>query len=378
MKVLILFTTLLFSISTSAKNDRGTIIKENSNKSISTKPKIRVKIIEKPSFNSFKSAFEIAKKNEHFFVFAYDKNECLYTYSLTSQKWDSINYTNNKSAIKTSLNLIGEKSLSDEDVIEIFQAYPLPFKMFSFRNLHSENNHTSVALDFFYINPNESSDVMETKWGPLLLDINNKQNSSNIKLIKPDSLYTLNDVETPLIPDFQYNQSLNDSIVLICLKPRFEKVNQLKRYFVKFNVFSQKLSDKPDEYFTLENANSFDEKLGINNPDKPIKYHKNGSLFFTENCPNFIYKNKEYDVQKILPSCSKILELKEHKNASKIEGIVLLNQQLTYVSFDPNKSKVDREIDLGNYEIKSNLIMDLNSIYFIDGMNRLLEIQVDF
>ena len=378
MKVLILFTTLLLSLCTSAKNDGGTIIIEDSNKSISTKPKIRVKIIEKPSFNSFKSAFEIAKNNEQFFVLAYDKNECLYTYSLTSQKWDSINYTNNKNAIKTSLGLIGEKSLIDEDVIEIFQAYPLPFKMFSFRNLHSENNRTSVGLDFFYINPNESSDVMETKWGPLLLDINNKQNSSNIKLIKPDSLYSLNDVETPLIPDFQYYQSLNDSIVLICLKPRFEKVNQLKRYFVKLNVFSQKLSDKQDEYFSLENANSFDKKLGINNPDKPIKYHKNGSLFFIENCPNFIYKNKEYDIQKILPTCTKILELKEHKNGSKIEGIVLLNQQLTYVSFDPIKSKVDREIDLGNYEIKSNLIIDLNSIYFIDGMNRLLEIQVDF
>ena len=142
-------------------------------------------------------------------------------------------------------------------------------------------------------------------------------------------------------------------------------------------MFSQKISDKPEDYFSIENAVSFDKKTGLNNPDKAIKYHKDGSLFFVENCPNFIYKNKEYDIQKILPTCIKILELKEHKNGSKIEGIVLLNQQLTYVSFDPNKHKVDKEIDLGNYEIKSNLIMDLNSIYFIDGMNRLLEIQVD-
>lgn len=377
MKALLLFTTLLFLFNLSAKNNHGLIVRENSIYSISAKPNIKVKTIEKPSFNSFKGSFEIALNNEQLFVLAYDKSECLYTFSLTSQKWDSIHYTSNKTAIKTSLNLINEICLNEEDVIEIFQAYPLPFKIFNFRNLHSENNHTSVALDFFYINPNESSDVMETKWGPLLLDINNKQNSTHLRLIKSDSLYTLNDVETPLIPDFQYYQSLNDSIVLICLKPRFEKVNQLKRYFVKFNVFCQKLSDNPDEYFSIENAISFDKKLGLNNPDKPIKYHKNGTLFFIENCPNFIYKNKEYDIQKILPTCSKILELKEHKNGSKIEGIVLLNQQLTYVSFDAESAKIEKQINLGNYEIKSNVIIDSNTVYFIDGLNRIQEIKID-
>jgi hypothetical protein len=115
----------------------------------------------------------------------------------------------------------------------------------------------------------------------------------------------------------------------------------------------------------------------LNNPDKPIKYHKNGTLFFIENCPNFIYKNKEYDIQKILPTCSKILELKGHKNGSKIEGIVMLNQQLAYVSFDTESDKIEKQINLGNYEIKSNVLMDSNAIYYIDGLNRIQEIKID-
>ncbi|MCA0426568.1 MAG: hypothetical protein LCH37_03955 [Bacteroidetes bacterium] len=329
-----------------------------------------------PRISSFPGRFDLAVEGNKLFLLSWIKNDRIYALNLKDKSLDSIYLFNNRKLVRNCLNVLGKSNLNEDEIIETFNAYPIPMKMFNFRNLQANKFGIGCALDFFFFDPNDTSEILSTEWGHFYFKKFKNENSIKLDLLSFDSIYQIHSSSLPLLPDYQTYVPINDSFLLIGLKqkPENDTIYKVKRTIGVYNINKKQLEKTGITNYIIENAIDFNGVDAINQPTILFDYFVSGNLFYTRTSPKISLNGETFNLSTLIPGISWIHNLMPIPETNLVEGYIIRNGNLQYVVADLKKTRLIWNHDLGKQDYSSNIALDNGSIFWLNKKKELVTI----
>lgn len=335
-----------------------------------------VQKVQIPRIRSFPGRFDLAIEGNKLFLLSWIKNDRIYIQNLKDKSLDSIYLFNNRKLVRSCLNVLGKTNLKEDEIIETFNAYPIPMKMFNFRNLQANEFGIGCALDFFFFDPNDTSEILSTEWGHFYFKKLKNESSFKLDLLSFDSVYQTHSNSLPLLPDYQTYIPLNDSLLLIGLKqkPENDTIYKVKRTIGVYNINKKQLEETGIRNFIIQPAIDFNGVDAINQPNILFDYFFSGNLFYIRTSPMVSLNGETFNLSSLIPGISWIHILKPISETPLVEGYIIRNGNLQYVVVDLKKSNMIWHHDLGKQDYSSNIALDKSSIFWLNKKKELVKI----